>query len=109
MKSKGVIYVVDIVTSQLAQQAVRNKLNVLYHQAIVHANQIDGQGFSDEDALNVKGFCDDLLDAILWNLVDQVLVVQVKQQNSQWLPSSRDINSLEKVKTPASSPRFFIQ
>lgn len=73
---EGVLVTIVLRDAQLEQQAVSNEPDVLVHEARVHADQLDGERLSDEVALDLHGLVDDLDNALVAELVVQVLVQQ---------------------------------
>ena len=66
---KGVSTIVPFLGTQGHQQPVCHALNVLCHQLWVYADQIRGQGLTDEFLLNFDSFTDDFLDPFFLQFV----------------------------------------
>jgi hypothetical protein len=73
---EGVLGAEDRLVAEGDQEAVCNELDVLRHQLRVHANQTHGERVADELLLDRHGVADDLADALLTQLVHEVLLVQ---------------------------------
>ena len=71
---EGVLDVVELGDAHGEEEAVGHELDVLAHQARVHADQFDGEGVGHEFELNLNGFIDDLLDTLAGDLIVEVLV-----------------------------------
>lgn len=60
--------------AELEKEAVCNKADVLVHKSRIHTDQLNGQRLCDEMVFNLDSLIDDLKDALVCELVVQVLV-----------------------------------
>jgi len=65
--------------TKLEEQSVGDELDVLVHQARIHTDQLNWQRFSHKVALDFDGLANDLQNALVCQLVVQMLVKQARK------------------------------
>ena len=71
---KGIGRLEGLAVAELGQEAVGDKLNVLPHELLVHANEVAREGLGNELLLNGHGLSDNAMDLVGLDLVDNLLV-----------------------------------
>jgi hypothetical protein len=64
-----ILRVEDLLAAQACEKAVRDELNVLCHEAGVHADELAIQGLADELALDLNSTADDFLHDLFGELI----------------------------------------
>lgn len=66
-----ILCVENLILAQGNQQSIGDKLNVVGHEATVHADEVDGEGFADKLLFNGDCFGDDASKTLSRQLVVQ--------------------------------------